>query len=67
MKGLGFDSRAIQIGHSVAYGSPPLQRFSFVVQSCVGQALSRGGEPRHLLHFLKTYLRFQLTLECKYK
>ena len=25
--GLGFDSRAGQIGHSVANGSPPLRRF----------------------------------------
>ena len=39
MGGLGFDSQAIQIGHSVAYGSPPLQRFSYVVRSCVGRAL----------------------------
>ena len=36
MGGLEYDSfRAIQIGHSVAYGSPPLQRFSSVVRSCV--------------------------------
>ena len=42
-----FDPRAIQIGHSVVYGSPPLQRFSSVVRSCVGLALSRGDEPRH--------------------
>ena len=40
MGGLGFDSRTIQIGHSVAYGSPPLQRFSSVVQSCVGRRVS---------------------------
>ena len=52
MKGLGFDSRAIQIGPSVAYGSTPLQRFSSVVRSCVGLALSRGDEPRHSLHTL---------------
>ena len=26
-EGLGFDSRAGQIGHSVAYGSPSLRRF----------------------------------------
>ena len=32
---LGFDSRASQIGHSVANGSPPLRRF------CVALALSR--------------------------
>ena len=32
---------------SVANGSPPLRRF-FV--SCVAQALSRGGGPRHSLH-----------------
>ena len=47
MGGLGFDSQAIQIGHSVIYGSPPLQRFSSVVRSCVAQALSRRDEPRH--------------------
>ena len=71
-----FDSRAIQIGHSVACGSPLLLRFSFVVRSCVGQALSRGDEPRHLFtyfdvirdnddedFFLKTYLRFLMTLK----
>ena len=51
MGGPGFDSRAIQIGHSVAYGSPPLQRFSFVVRSSVGQVLSRGDEPRHLFTY----------------
>ena len=39
MGGQGFDSGAIQIRHSVAYDSPPLQRFSSVVRSCVGQAL----------------------------
>ena len=51
MGGTGFDSWAIQIEHSVAYGSPPLQRFSFVVRSCVGQALSHRGEPRHLFTY----------------
>ena len=65
--GLGFNSRAIQIGHSVAYGSPPLHRFSSVVRSCVGQAFSRGDEPRHSLHPLKTYLRFLMTLQRRYK
>ena len=74
MGGLWFDSRAIQIGHSVAYGSPPLHRFSSVVRGCVGQAFSRGDEPRHSLLlltkyaiimkiFLKTFLRFLMTLE----
>ena len=67
MGDLGFDSRAIQIGHKVARGSPPLQRFSLVVRSCVGQALSRGDEPRHSLHFLKTFLRFLMTLKRRYK
>ena len=52
MGGLGFTPQAIQIGHGVIYGSPLLQRFSFVVQSCVGQALSCGDEPRHSLHIL---------------
>ena len=33
-KVLGFDSRAIQIGHSVTYDSLPLQRFFTVVRSC---------------------------------
>ena len=51
MGDLEFDSfQAIQIVHSVAYGSPPLHRFSSVVRSCVGQALSRGDEPRLSLH-----------------
>ena len=75
MGGLGFDYQAIQIGHSVIYGSPFLQRFSSVVRSCVGQALGRGDEPRHSFtyfdvirdndneFFLKTYLRFLITLE----
>ena len=45
MGGVRFDSQAVQIGHSVVYGSPPLQRFSSVVRSCVGQALTRGPEP----------------------
>ena len=31
--GMGFDSRAGQIGHSVAYGSPPLRRFFRAVLS----------------------------------
>ena len=44
---MGFDSRAIQIGHSVVYISPFLQRFFSVVWSCVGQALSHEDEPRH--------------------
>ena len=35
MGGLEYDSRAIQMGHSVAYGSQPLQRFSSMVRSCV--------------------------------
>ena len=47
MGGLGFDSRAIRIGNSVVCGSPFLQRFSSVVRGCVGQALSRGDEPRY--------------------
>ena len=47
MGGLGFDCRATEIGHSVAYGLPPLQRFSSVVRSCDGQALSRGVKPRN--------------------
>ena len=47
MGGLGFDSQAVQIGHSIVYGSPFLQRFSSVVRSCVGQALSRVDEPHH--------------------
>ena len=34
--GLTFDSQAIRIGHSLAYGSPPLQRFFYVIRSCVG-------------------------------
>ena len=75
MGGLGFDFRAIQIGRSVAYGLPPLLRFSFVVRSCVGQVLSCGDKPRHLFTyfgvindnnenlFLKNYLRFQMTLK----
>ena len=37
--GLGFDSRACQIRHRVANGSPPL-RYFFGVQSCVTQVLS---------------------------
>ena len=45
MGGLGFHFQAFQIEHSVVYGSPLLQRFSSVVRSCVGQALSRGQEP----------------------
>ena len=52
MGGLGFHSWAIQNGYSVVYGLPPLQGFSFVVRSCVGQALSRGHEPVILLHDL---------------
>ena len=48
---LGFDSRANQIGHSVAYGSPPLQRFSSVVRSCVGQALI-DAETSHAIHYI---------------
>ena len=45
--GLGFDFLAGQIVHSVGNGSPPLQ---FFFRSCVAQALSRGGGPRHSLH-----------------
>ena len=37
MGGPGFDYRATPIGHSVADGSPYLQRFSSEVRSCVGQ------------------------------
>ena len=66
MGGLGFDSRAIQTGHSDAYGSAPLRRFSSVDRSCVGQALSRGDEPRHSFNFLKTYFRFLIALERRY-
>ena len=40
---------------------------SSVVRSCVGQTLSCADDPRHLLHFLKTYLRFLMTLKRSYK
>ena len=43
--GLGFDSRAGQIEHSVSYGSPPLRLF---FRSCVAQALSDGDGPTGL-------------------
>ena len=46
---LGFDSRAGQIRHRVANGSPPLQCF-FEVQSYVAQALSCGDRPCNSLH-----------------
>ena len=38
--GLGFDSRASQIGHGVVNGSPPLRRF-FELRNGIVQALSR--------------------------
>ena len=44
--GLGFNSRAGQIDHSVANGSPPLRRFFGVA---LPQTLSCGVGPRHLL------------------
>ena len=39
MRGPGFDSRAIQIGHSVVYGSPPLQR-EVVLARCLAAEMS---------------------------
>ena len=44
--GLGFDSRADQIGRSIANGSPPLRRFFGIVS----HVLSCGDGPRHSLH-----------------
>ena len=46
-RGLGFDTRAGQIGHSVANGLPPLRRFFGAV---LLKALSRGDGPLHSLH-----------------
>ena len=43
MGGPGFDSRAGEIGYSVANGSPLLPTF---FRSCVAQALSCGDGPR---------------------
>ena len=63
MGDLGFDSRAIQIGHRVANDLPPLQHFLSMVRSCVGKALSHRDELRNSVHFLKTYLRFLIMLE----
>ena len=60
MGGLGFDFRVIQIGHSDAFGSSILQRFSFMVQSCVDQALS-------LVTLFENSLRFLMTLEHRFK
>ena len=45
--GLSFKSRAGQIGHSVANGSPPMQRF--FEWSCVTRAQWRGDGPRQLV------------------
>ena len=42
--GLGFDSLADPIGHSVVSGSPPMRRFF-----CVAQAQRRGDGPRKLV------------------
>ena len=47
-EGLGFDSRACQIGHSVVNGSS-LQRSFFGAASVAAQALSSGGEVHHSL------------------
>ena len=51
-RGLKFDSRAAEIGHSVANGSSLAAMF---LRSCVAQALSPGGGPRHSLHSLAYY------------
>ena len=45
--GLKFKSRAGQIGHSVANGSPPLRLF--FERSCVARAQRRGDGPRQLV------------------
>ena len=45
--GLRFKSRAGQIGHSVANGSPPLRLF--FEWSCVARAQQRGNGPRQLV------------------
>ena len=42
-----FKSRAGQIGHSVANGSPPLRHF--FERSCVARAQRRGDGPRKLV------------------
>ena len=46
-RGLRFKSRAGQIGHSVANGSPPLRHF--FERSCVARAQWRGDGPRQLV------------------
>ena len=51
----GFDSRAGQIRHRVANGSPLLRRF-------FGLALSRGDGPRHSLHASAQYHEYNKDL-----
>ena len=60
-EGLGFNSQAGQIGHSVANGSPPMRRFF----GANAQALTRGVGAPPLAATLRLYIKLNETSMMK--